>query len=284
MFVIDGRHHAANIYEKLRSRLTTASFTPGLAVIRVGDNPASVIYIKAKKKACLDVGFTFEEYVLPPVASYEEVSVLINRLNEARHIHGILLQLPLPEHLDPSVLINQIAPEKDVDGLTDINMGRLWNGQPLFIPCTPRGCLSLLRSVSPHLQGSHAVILGRSRIVGRPLQSVLALENCTTTLIHSHTVNPKSLCQQADIVIAAVGQPHLVNDAWIKPGAIVIDVGINRYTREDGSLGITGDVDFEKVAPLASAITPVPGGVGPMTIASLLENVFEAAQRLTDRL
>jgi methylenetetrahydrofolate dehydrogenase (NADP+)/methenyltetrahydrofolate cyclohydrolase len=220
----------------------------------------------------------FTEYALPATTPPSQALALIHTLNQDPLVHGILLQLPLPSHLSAHLLLQAIDPAKDVDGLHDLNMGRLWNGSPLFVPCTPKGCMYLLRLYVPSLEGKKAVVLGRSQIVGRPMAHLLTRANCTVTVGHSHTQNVEEICQDADILVSAMGQPHLIKGSWVKKGAVVLDVGISRFVDSQGKVILRGDVDFTHVAPRVSAITPVPGGVGPMTIASLLENCLQAAQ------
>lgn len=278
--IIDGKAAAARMIADLAadiSALTIAGHKPGLAVILVGDHPASEIYVRNKITACAKNGIESFKYHLPATTQQADVETLIHRLNADRNVHGILLQLPLPVHLDSTSLIDIIAPEKDVDGLHPLNIGRLVAGQPGIIPCTPSGALHLLKSVKTDLGGLHAAVLGRSLLFGKPMGQILLHENCTVTQAHSRSINLPALCRQADILIAATGQAGMVKGDWIKPGAIVIDVGITR--RDDGKL--VGDVDYESAIKAASAITPVPGGVGPMTIAYLLANTVKAAKHFS---
>ena len=275
--IIDGKALAALLRDRIKrdaARLTAAGRIPGLAVILIGDNPASEIYVRNKVAACATSGIRSIEHRLGPDTTQAEVADLIAQLNADDSVHGILLQLPLPALLDSSRLVEMIAPEKDVDGLHPLNLGRLMSGNPLMVPCTPQGCLKLIQAAKPDLTGLHAVVLGRSILFGKPMAQLLLAENCTVTQAHSKTRDLPALCRQADILIAAVGQPELVKGDWVKPGAIVIDVGINRLA--DGSL--KGDVDFAAASRKAFAITTVPGGVGPMTIACLLGNTIKAAQ------
>ena len=277
--IIDGKAAAARMIAGLAvdiSALTAAGRKPGLAVILVGDHPASEIYVRNKITACTKNGLESFKYHLPATAQQADVETLIHRLNADRKVHGILLQLPLPGHLDSALLIDIIAPEKDVDGLHPLNIGRLVAGQPGIVPCTPSGALHLIKSVKPDLGGLHAAVLGRSLLFGKPMGQLLLHENCTVTQAHSRSTDLPALCRQADILIAATGQAGMVKGDWIKPGAIVIDVGITRG--DDGKL--VGDVDYESAIKTASAITPVPGGVGPMTIAYLLANAVKAAKAL----
>jgi len=272
--IIDGKGFAANLREQLKSEVAAMDVVPGLAVILVGDDPASQVYVKNKIKACEAAGIRSFEARLPAKASQAEVAAEIQAFNDNQNVHGILLQLPVPDHLDSNALIQSIAPGKDVDGLTTENIGRLVAGLEGMVPCTPQGSLMLIKSVEPNLSGKHAVVIGRSLLFGKPMAQLLLAENCTVTTAHSRTQNLKEVCQQADILVAAVGREKMVKEDWIKPGAIVIDVGINRL--ENGKL--CGDVDFEGALSTASAITSVPGGVGPMTIACLLKNTIQAAK------
>lgn len=280
--LIDGRLQANRIFSQVKEAIDLRRDQnlplPGLAVLRVGDNPASLIYVNRKKIACQKVGVHFKEFSFPETTSQETLKTLIEELNQDSSIHGILIQLPLPSHLSPRDLLQTINPYKDVDGLHDLNMGRLWNGYPLFIPCTPKGCLSLLKTYTPSLAGKRAVVLGRSQIVGRPMSHLLLQAHCTVTVVHSYTTEAPDICREADVIVSAMGRPHLIKSFWIKPGAVVLDVGISRLVDSQGTTVLLGDVDFKDVAPLTSAISPVPGGVGPMTIASLLENCLQAAQ------
>ena len=272
--IIDGKTIAASVLDAVKAQVDTMDRKPGLAVILVGDDPASKVYVGNKLKACLKTGIRSMEYMLPAVSTAEDVRGLIETLNKDNDVDGILLQLPLPSGLDGDTLVQTIAPEKDIDGLTVLNAGKLMAGQDGLVPCTPQGSLILLKTVLPDLTGLHAVVIGRSLLFGKPMAQLLLRENCTVTMAHSKTRNLAELCRTADIVIAAVGRAKLVQGSWIKPGATVIDVGINRL--EDGRL--CGDVDFESVKDTAGAITPVPGGVGPMTIACLMQNTLKAAK------
>lgn len=274
--IIDGRAIAADIRLQLKNDIDALDTKPGLAVILVGDDPASNIYVKNKGKACESVGIFSIEKCLPKNASFDEIAQAIIGFNNDTNIHGVLLQLPLPDHLSSvqDRLVQMISPEKDVDGLTAINAGKLFLGETKgMIPCTPQGAVALIKSVQPNISGKHAVVLGRSNLFGKPMAQLLLQENCTVTMAHSRTQNIKDVCLSADILVAAVGQPQMVKQDWIKPGAIIIDVGINRL--DSGKL--CGDVDFDNVKDVASAITPVPGGVGPMTIAYLLRNTLKAS-------
>jgi 5,10-methylene-tetrahydrofolate dehydrogenase/Methenyl tetrahydrofolate cyclohydrolase len=253
--------------------------TPGLAVVLVGEDPASQVYVRNKVKQTEACGMRSFHHVLDRETSRDQLMTLIDRLNTADQVHGILVQLPLPDHLNSKDVIEAIDPAKDVDGFHPRNVGTLWTGGSSFVPCTPLGCLKLLKSVEPEIAGKHAVVIGRSNIVGRPMAALLLNESATVTMAHSKTVDLPALCRQADILVAAVGRPQMVKSDWIKPGAIVLDVGINRISTEDGKGRLVGDVDFDDVATVAGAITPVPGGPGPMTIACLLANTLQAAKR-----
>ena len=273
--IIDGKAFAANLRAELSAQVDALNVTPGLAVILVGEDPASQVYVRNKIKACQSCGITSFEHVLPADASQEDVQSTIDKLNEDSGVHGILLQLPVPDHLDSDALVQSISPAKDVDGLSFVNQGKLVAGDTSgLVPCTPQGSLMLIKDVMPNLSGKNAVVIGRSLLFGKPMAQLLLAENCTVTTAHSRTQNLEEVCKQADILVAAVGRPEMVKGSWIKPGAVVIDVGINR--KDDGKL--CGDVAFEEAKDTAAAITPVPGGVGPMTIACLLKNTIEAAK------
>lgn len=278
--LIDGKAIAANLRQQIAQRVTDRNQqhlrTPGLAVILVGSDPASQVYVSHKRKDCEEVGFISRAYDLPAETQQETLLALIDELNHDNAIDGILVQLPLPAHLDASKLLERIAPDKDVDGFHPFNVGRLAQRMPVLRPCTPKGIMTLLKSTGVDLRGQHAVIVGASNIVGRPMALELLLAGCTTTVTHRFTKDLANHVQQADIIVVAVGKPGLVKGEWIKEGAIVIDVGINRLA--DGRL--VGDVDFATAAARASWITPVPGGVGPMTRACLLENTLYAAEEL----
>ena len=256
----------------------THSFKPGLAVVLVGENPASEVYVKNKVRQTNNSGMVSIEHRLPEQTSEEDLLSLVKDLNEDEKIDGILVQLPLPDHINENSIINSISPSKDVDGFSIPNVGLLSTSGKGLIPCTPLGCLLLLKDQLGDLTGKNAVIIGRSNIVGKPMAQLLIKESCTVTIAHSKTKNLESVCRNADILVAAVGRPHFVKDDWVKDGAVVIDVGINRLPPEGDKKGrLVGDVDFENVSKIASAITPVPGGVGPMTIACLLRNTVTAA-------
>jgi methylenetetrahydrofolate dehydrogenase (NADP+)/methenyltetrahydrofolate cyclohydrolase len=272
--IIDGKTIAAALREKIAGQVAGMPKKPGLAVILVGDDPASHVYVRNKLKATQEVWMISFEHRLPQNTTQDEIKTLIERLNNDNTVHGILLQLPLPKHLNADALIQCIAPIKDVDGLTIPNIGKLVAGLDGMVPCTPQGALALIQSVENDLTGLHAVVIGRSLLFGKPMAQLLLAQNCTVTTAHSKTKNLKDICKQADILVAAVGCAQMIKTDFIKPGAIVIDVGINRMA--DGTL--KGDVDFEGAKTIARAITPVPGGVGPMTITCLLSNTLKAAQ------
>jgi methylenetetrahydrofolate dehydrogenase (NADP+)/methenyltetrahydrofolate cyclohydrolase len=250
---------------------------PGLAVVLVGEDPASRVYVRNKVKQTVAVGMRSFEHYLPETASEAELLALIARLNQDAAVHGILVQLPLPQHIDSSKVIEAIHPAKDIDGFHPFNVGRLAVGAAALIPCTPLGIMLLIRSVRSELSGLDAVVIGRSNIVGKPVAQLLLAESCTVTIGHSRTHDLPAVARRADILVSAVGRPGLVRRDWIKPGAIVIDVGINRVAAPDGRSRLAGDVAFEEAVQVASAVTPVPGGVGPMTIACLLRNTLAAA-------
>ena len=273
--IIDGKSIAQSLKDGLARQVAKMKHKPGLAVILVGDDPASKVYVRNKIKACEKTGIRSTEHRLPADTTNETIETLITELNNNPDIDGILLQLPLPQHLDSDKLVQIIAPEKDVDGLTLQNVGALVAGMDGMVPCTPQGSLILIKSVIENLNGLHAVVIGRSLLFGKPMAQLLLQENCTVTIAHSRTHNLKEICRQADILVAAVGRAKMVKGNWIKQGACVIDVGINRL--EDGTL--CGDVDFAAALDIAGSITPVPGGVGPMTIACLLRNTVKAAQQ-----
>lgn len=248
---------------------------PGLAVILVGDNPASQVYVRNKERSALEAGFKSETLRLSEYISQEELIDIIHQYNEDKSIHGILVQLPLPQHINDKKIILAIDPKKDVDGFHPMNTGHLWSGRPMMVPCTPAGIMEMFREYHVDLEGKHAVIIGRSNIVGKPMAQLLLDKNATVTLTHSRTRNLSEVTKEADILIVAIGQGHFVTKDFVKEGAVVIDVGMNRD--ENGKL--IGDVVFEQVAEVASMITPVPGGVGPMTITMLLEQTYQAALR-----
>ncbi len=275
--IIDGKAFAARLLDDIAARTAKLPFTPGLAVVLVGDDPASKVYVANKMRQTVQAGMKSFEHRLPADTTQENLVALVRRLNADSEVHGILVQLPLPKPLDADQVIAAIDPDKDVDGLTVVNAGRLAAGLPGLVPCTPLGCLLLLRDIVPDLAGLHAVVLGRSNLVGKPIAQLLLQQNCTVTIAHSRTRDLPTLCRAADILIAAVGRPEMVKGGWIKPGAIVIDVGINRVPTPEGKTRLVGDVAFAEAVETAGSITPVPGGVGPMTIACLLRNTLTAA-------
>ena len=275
--IIDGKELAKNIRESLKEEvkeLKSADIYPKLAVIMVGDDKASKVYVKNKSKACEDVGIEYEEHLLPAKIKMKELLELIEKLNNDETIHGILVQSPLPEGLDANEAVKTISPKKDVDGFNPINVGKLSLNQDCFVSCTPYGIVKMLESYNIPIEGSHAVIIGRSNIVGKPLAKCLLNKNATVTVCHSKTKNLKEITKQADILIAAIGKAKFITADMVKEGATVIDVGINRTEN-----GLVGDTDFEAIKEKASYITPVPGGVGPMTIAMLMNNVIKAAKQ-----
>ena len=281
--IIDGKTIAAELRRNVAAaaaRLHEAhGLVPGLATIVVGDDPASHSYVRAKGTACANAGIATFEHRLPGDLGEKALLAEIARLNADERVDGILVQLPLPAQIDTHRVIMAINPAKDVDGFHPINVGRLWTGVSGLVPCTPQGCLILLRRVRPDLAGADAVVLGRSNIVGKPMAALLLAADCTVTTIHSKTRDAAAITRRADIVVVAVGRPFLVRADWIKPGAIVVDAGINAVPEPGGRKRIVGDVDFANVKEIAAAITPVPGGVGPMTIACLLRNTLIAACR-----
>ncbi len=287
--ILDGAAMAEKIRQQIAQevaqRLAEGKPAPGLATVLVGDNPASQVYVKSKHKACQQVGIRSMGYELPATASQQEVMDLVKRLNDDPAVNGILVQLPLPSGLDEEKVLGAISIEKDVDGFHPINIGRLAQKgrEPLFVPCTPAGCMVLIESVLPDLNGANAVVLGRSNIVGMPVALLLVRANATVTICHSRTRNLKEVCRSADVLVAAVGRAEMVRGDWVKPGAVVIDVGINRVEDPTQPRGyrLVGDVAFDEVKEVAGWLTPVPGGVGPMTIAMLLQNTLRAA-RLSD--
>lgn len=272
--IIDGKAIAANLRAELKTQVDAMDTKPGLAVILVGDDPASHVYVGSKIRACKEIGIRSIEIRLPAQATEAEVAVEIQALNDTADVDGILLQLPLPYPLDGDALVQKIDPAKDVDGLTFQSVGALVAGAPQLVPCTPQGALRLIKSACSDLSGLNAVVIGRSLLFGKPMAQLLLTENCTVTMAHSRTKDLAAVCRGADILVAAVGREKMVKADWVKPGAVVIDVGINRM--ENGKL--CGDVDYDDVSKVAGAITPVPGGVGPMTIACLMANTVKAAK------
>ncbi|MGC6484867.1 MAG: bifunctional methylenetetrahydrofolate dehydrogenase/methenyltetrahydrofolate cyclohydrolase FolD [Candidatus Puniceispirillales bacterium] len=284
--IIDGKAFAAGLTDKIGAAVTDFMAEghpqPGLAVVLVGEDPASQVYVRNKIKTTKAAGMKSIEYRLDADTSQEDLVALVEKLNRDDNVDGILVQLPLPKQINADAVINTIDPDKDVDGFHVVNVGRLSIGLDAHIPCTPYGCLMLLRDYYGDLNGKSAVVIGRSNIVGKPMAQLLLADNCTVTIAHSRTRDIEAVCREADIVIAAVGRPEMVKGDWIKPGAVVIDVGINRVDapeKGEGKTRLTGDVDFNSAATRAAAITPVPGGVGPMTIACLLRNTMVSAAR-----
>jgi methylenetetrahydrofolate dehydrogenase (NADP+) / methenyltetrahydrofolate cyclohydrolase len=278
--IIDGKAFAASLRAQIALGVKTVAgegLTPGLAVILVGEDPASQVYVRNKGKACAEAGIASFETILPITTTQEQLLAEVARFNADPEVHGILVQLPLPSHIDAQAIINAIDPAKDVDGFHILNAGRLAVGQDGLVPCTPLGCLLLLKDTLGSLAGKHAVIIGRSNIVGKPLAQLLLKESCTVTICHSRTEFLVQETRRGDILVAAIGKPEFVKGHWVKPGATVIDVGINRISHEDGKSMLVGDVDFAATSEFAKFITPVPGGVGPMTIACLLRNTLQAA-------
>ncbi len=282
--IIDGKAFSAKLRAELARRVSILkqdhSITPGLAVVLVGEDPASQVYVRSKGKQTAEAGMHSVEHKLDVKASQETVLKLIDELNNDVSIHGILVQLPLPKHIDEEAVINSINIDKDVDGFHLTNVGRLSVGADGIVPCTPLGSIMMLKDHLGDLSGLKAIVVGRSNIVGKPMAALLLQESCTVTIAHSRTKDLQAECRQADIVIAAVGRPGMVKGDWIKPGATVIDVGINRIEKDDGTTKLVGDVEFSSASEVAGAITPVPGGVGPMTIACLLHNTLQQACRL----
>jgi methylenetetrahydrofolate dehydrogenase (NADP+)/methenyltetrahydrofolate cyclohydrolase len=273
--LIDGKAVAASLRAALAARVAALPFRPGLAVVLVGDDPASAVYVRNKDRAAASVGIAARTIRLPADTAQAALLAQVGALNADPAVDGILVQLPLPRPIDPRAVIAAIDPAKDVDGLHPVNAGRLADGDPLLVPCTPLGVMKLLAAQGIRLRGARALVLGRSNLVGRPVAALLLNADATVTVAHSRTRDLPEECRRADVLVAAVGRPEMVRGDWLKPGAVVIDVGINR--RDDGSL--VGDVAFDEALAVVSAITPVPGGVGPMTIACLLENTVEAALR-----
>ncbi len=281
--VIDGKAFAAEVRGKVAEHVARLKdkhdLVPGLAVVLVGEDPASQVYVRSKGKQTTEVGMKSVEHKLDIDTSEADLLALIDELNNDESIHGILVQLPLPKHLDEDLVINSIDPAKDVDGFHISNVGLLGTGQKSMVPCTPLGCLMMLRHHHGSLSGMDAVVIGRSNIVGKPMAQLLLGDSCTVTIAHSRTKDLADVVRRADIVVAAVGRPEMVPGDWIKKGATVIDVGINRIEKDDGKTKLVGDVDYASCAERAGAITPVPGGVGPMTIACLLANTLTATCR-----
>ena len=286
MKIIDGKAFSERIRDKVKSHVDNLkknhNIVPGLAVVLVGEDPASKVYVKNKGIQTKKSGMNSYEYKLEETVDEKTLLELVRKLNDDPNVHGILCQLPLPKHLNEDMIINTIKPAKDVDGFHISNVGLLNTGQKSLVPCTPLGCLMLLREFVGNLEGKKATVIGRSNIVGKPMFNLLLSENCTVTVVHSKTKNIEEICKTSDIIVAAVGRPNFVKSSWIKPGAIIIDVGINRVSIEENGetkSKLIGDVDFENCSKIANAITPVPGGVGPMTIACLLANTLVACCR-----
>lgn len=281
--IIDGKTFAKNLRAEIASQVSSLKdqhgLTPGLAVVLVGEDPASQVYVRNKARQTEEVGMNSSEYRLDADTPREKLLDLIDQLNNDDSVHGILVQLPLPGHLDDKEVINAINVDKDVDGFHILNVGRLSIGEDSLLPCTPSGCIMMLKDKLGDLSGLNAVVVGRSNIVGKPMLQLLLNENCTVTVAHSRTKNLAEVCRGADILVAAVGRPEMIKGDWVKPGATVIDVGINRIKTDEGKNKLVGDVEFSSAEPVAGAITPVPGGVGPMTIACLLNNTLIAAKR-----
>jgi methylenetetrahydrofolate dehydrogenase (NADP+)/methenyltetrahydrofolate cyclohydrolase len=281
--VIDGKGFAAGIRAKVAAHVARLKadhgLVPGLAVVLVGEDPASQVYVGSKGRQTVEAGMASFEHKLPASASEAELLALIDRLNADPEVHGILVQLPLPSHLDSDLVINRIDPAKDVDGFHISNVGLLGTGQKSMVPCTPLGCLMLLRDLHGSIAGMNAVVVGRSNIVGKPMAQLLLGDSATVTIAHSKTRDLAAVCRGAEILVAAVGRPEMIRGDWIRPGATVIDVGINRIAGDGGKTRLVGDVHYDSAAAVAGAITPVPGGVGPMTIACLLANTLTAATR-----
>ena len=284
--IIDGKAFAANLRESLARRTGVLKekhgLVPGLAVVLVGEDPASQVYVRNKAKQTVEVGFQSFEHKLDTDTPEADLLALVEKLNGDEAVHGILVQLPLPGHIDSQKVLDSIDPAKDVDGFHAINIGRLWSGMEALVPCTPLGCSLMLKDTLGDLSGLNAVIVGRSNIVGKPMAALLIKESCTVTICHSRTKDLAGVCREADILVAAVGRAEMVRGDWIKPGATVIDVGINRVDapeKGEGKTRLVGDVAFDEASQVAGAITPVPGGVGPMTIACLLVNTLSAACR-----
>ena len=279
--LIDGKAFAAKLRARVAQHVAKLkaehNITPGLAVVLVGSDPASEVYVRNKGKACEEAGMKSTQITLPAHTEERDLILQVQNLNLHNEVHGILVQLPLPKQISEELVINTVNPTKDVDGFHIYNSGKLMTGQDGLVPCTPLGCLLMLRETLGDLSGKHAVVIGRSNIVGKPMAQLLLKESCTVTVAHSKTRDLPTLVRQADIVVAAVGKPEMVKGDWIKPGATVIDVGINRITLPGGKTKLVGDVAFDEAAKVAAFITPVPGGVGPMTIACLLANTYKAA-------
>ena len=298
---MDGRTLAHKITDGMRHEVDASGLRPGLAVILVGENPASAVYVRMKEKACEKLGFFSSGFRLPADVSEAELTTLILRLNNDPDIHGILLQLPIPGHLDEKKMLSLISPDKDVDGFHPVNVGKLMVGDECFVPCTPRGIMALVDAYNVELEGKRVVVIGRSNIVGKPIAMLMLHRHATVTICHSRTVDLAGLCREADVLIAAVGRPYFVDETFVKPGATVVDVGVNRVDdvetasqlfglespklqkiRDKGYV-LCGDVNFEEVESKAALLTPVPRGVGPLTIAMLMQNTFDSAKRFAEK-
>lgn len=282
--IIDGRAVAKEVRTEVAGEVEdfkkAYGYPPGLAVIIVGDDPASRVYVANKKKMCENLGIRSEEYAMPASTGQEELIAAIKNLNQDRRIHGILVQLPLPDHLDEGEVLETIDPGKDVDGFHPISVGNFVVGKEAFVPCTPMGIMRLIKKTGIEIKGKRAVVVGRSNIVGKPVSMLLLAQHATVTICHSRTVDLAGVCREADILVAAIGKPEMLDGSYIKPGAVVIDVGVNEIGRTDeGKRILVGDVKFDEAKEIASHITPVPGGVGPMTIAMLMRNTMDAAWR-----
>jgi len=282
--IIDGKAFSANLRAEIARKVEILkrdhSLVPGLAVVLVGEDPASQVYVRSKGKQTSEAGMNSYEHKFSADTGEDELLKLIDQLNNDPSVHGILVQLPLPDHINEEAVINSVAADKDVDGFHLSNVGRLSTGAKGIVPCTPLGSIMMLKDHLGDLSGMKAIVVGRSNIVGKPMAALLLAESCTVTIAHSRTRDLPGECRQADILVAAVGRPEMVKGDWIKPGATVIDVGINRIEKEDGTTKLVGDVEFSSASEVAGAITPVPGGVGPMTIACLLHNTLQQACRL----
>ncbi|MBI3419066.1 MAG: bifunctional methylenetetrahydrofolate dehydrogenase/methenyltetrahydrofolate cyclohydrolase FolD [Proteobacteria bacterium] len=279
--LLDGKALAAKLREdigwEVQKLKQERNIVPGLGVVLVGNNPASEVYVRNKEKAVKDADMASFPHHLPATTTQAELLRVIYDMNRNEKVHGILVQLPLPKGINAETVLEAVDPAKDVDGFHPLNAGKLAIGRPTLVPCTPQGCIHLIKQAKEDLTGLHAVVVGRSNIVGKPVAQLLLAENCTVTIAHSKTRDLNLMCKRADILVAAVGQPEMIRGDWVKPGAIVIDVGINRVEAGEGKTRLVGDVDFENAREIAGFITPVPGGVGPMTIACLLQNTLKAA-------
>lgn len=286
--IIDGRAVAKEVRAEVAGEVEefkkAHGYPPGLAVIIVGDDPASRVYVSSKKKMCENLGIHSEEYAMPASTGQEELIATIRNLNNDKRIHGVLVQLPLPKHLDEGEVLETIDPRKDVDGFHPVSVGNFVVGKEAFVPCTPLGIMRLIKKTGIEIKGKRAVVVGRSNIVGKPVAMLLLAQHATVTICHSRTVDLPGVCREADILVAAIGRPEMLDGSYIKPGAVVIDVGVNEVGRtEEGKRILVGDVKFDEAKEIASHITPVPGGVGPMTIAMLMRSTMDAAWRAVDK-